>query len=131
MNLQELRNKQGFISDMDGVIYHGNQIVPGAAELVDWLKRSGKKYLFLTNSSQRSARELSQKLSRLGIDVDDEHFYTSAMATASFLKSQCPGGSAFVIGDPALTNALYEAGFTMNSSDPDYVVVGGDLGLYL
>jgi len=124
MNLQELRNKQGFISDMDGVIYHGNQIVPGAAELVDWLKRSGKKYLFLTNSSQRSARELSQKLSRLGIDVDDEHFYTSAMATASFLKSQCPGGSAFVIGDPALTNALYEAGFTMNSSDPDYVVVG-------
>ncbi len=124
MKIQELRNKQGFISDMDGVIYHGNQLVPGAAELVAWLECNQKRYMFLTNSSQRSARELSQKLSRLGIEVDESHFYTSAMATASFLKSQCPGGSAFVIGEPALANALYQAGFTMNDRDPDYVVVG-------
>jgi len=124
MNIQELRGKQGFISDMDGVIYHGNRIIPGADAFVAWLENNDKKYLFLTNSSQRSPRELSQKLDRLGIHVDENHFYTSAMATAAFLQSQCPGGSAFVIGEPALTNALYETGFTMNDSNPDYVVVG-------
>jgi len=124
MDIHELRDKQGFISDMDGVIYHGNRLIPGAGELVAWLENNGKKYLFLTNSSQRSPREISQKLGRLGIHVTEEHFYTSAMATASFLRSQCPGGSAYVIGEPALTNALYDAGFTMNDSNPDYVVVG-------
>jgi len=124
MTIEELREKQAFISDMDGVIYHGNRIIPGAAEFVAWLEKQGKKYLFLTNSSQRSPRELSQKLERLGIQVAEEHFYTSAMATAAFLAHQCPGGSAYVIGEPALANALYDAGFTMNDSNPDYVVVG-------
>lgn len=124
MNLEDLRGKQAVISDMDGVIYHGNRLIPGAAELVDWLEREKKKYIFLTNSSQRSPRELSHKLQRLGIEVSEKHFYTSAMATASFLSRQCPGGKAYVIGEPALTNALYEAGFTMDNSNPDYVVVG-------
>jgi NagD protein len=124
MDIAELRTKPAFISDMDGVIYHGNRLIPGAASFVDWLERENKQYLFLTNSSQRSARELSQKLERLGISVSDEHFYTSAIATASFLEKQCPGGSAYVIGEPALANALYNVGFTMNDSNPDYVVVG-------
>lgn len=121
---EEIAKKPGFISDMDGVIYHGNRLLPGAEEFVDWLKASGKKYLFLTNSSQRSPRELSEKLKRLGLTVGVEHFYTSAMATAAFLESQCPGGTCFVIGDPGLTNALYAAGFSMNDISPDYVVVG-------
>ncbi len=124
MNIEALRNQQGFISDMDGVIYHGDRLIPGAADLVQWLEQSKKKYLFLTNSSQRSPRELSQKLGRLGVEVGEEHFYTSGMATAAFLKSQCPGGTVFVIGEPALTHALYEAGFAPNDTDPDYVVVG-------
>jgi len=124
MDIQELRNKQGFISDMDGVIYHGDSLIPGADKLIAWLERSEKKYLFLTNSSQRSPRELSQKLDRLGVQVAEEHFYTSAMATAAFLQSQCSAGSAFVIGEPALANALYDVGFSMNDSNPDYVVVG-------
>ena len=124
MDIAGLRDKQAFVSDMDGVIYHGNRLIPGAADFVDWLEREKKQYLFLTNSSQRSALELSQKLERLGISVTDEHFYTSAIATAEFLAKQCPGGSAYVIGEPALANALYNAGFTMNDSDPDYVVVG-------
>ena len=124
MDIHELRNKQGFISDMDGVIYHGDSLIPGADVLVKWLECSRKKYLFVTNSSQRSPRELSQRLDRLGVQVAEEHFYTSAMATAAFLQSQCTAGSAYVIGEPALTNALYDAGFTMNDSNPDYVVVG-------
>lgn len=122
--LETLRNKQGFISDMDGVIYHGNSILPGVKEFVDWLYKESKPFLFLTNSSERSPRELRQKLARMGLDVDESHFYTSALATANFLKEQSPGCSAYVIGAPGLVNALYDAGITMNDVNPDYVVVG-------
>jgi len=122
--LATIRSKNAFIIDMDGVIYHGNRLLPGAAEFVAWLKANDKKFLFLTNSSERSPAELSQKLARLGIEVGVGHFYTSALATASFLASQKPGGSAYVIGEPGLINALYEAGYTMNNVNPDYVVVG-------
>ena len=122
--LEELRNKQGYISVMDGVIYHGNCILPGVKEFVDWLYKEDKPFLFLTNSSERSPLELRQKLSRMGLDVDESHFYTSALATAKFLAEQAPGCSAYVIGAPGLVNALYDAGITMNDVNPDYVVVG-------
>lgn len=121
--LKRIREKTGFIADMDGVLYHGNRLLPGAKRFVRWLKSEHKKYLFLTNSSERSPRELREKLARLGMEVAEEHFYTSALATAAFLASQKPGGSAYVIGDTGITNALYEAGFTMNDVNPDYVVV--------
>ena len=123
-NIQELQSKKAFICDMDGVIYHGNRIIPHVAEFVEWLLANDKKFLFLTNSAERSPRELEQKLSRMGLSVSEDHFYTSALATASFLQSQCPGGSAYVIGEPGLTFALYEAGFSMNDVNPDYVVFG-------
>lgn len=123
-DIQLIRGKKAFIIDMDGVLYHGNRLLPGAAEFVQWLKAEGKRFLFLTNSSERSPAELSQKLERLGISVGPENFYTSALATAAFLASQRPGGSAFVIGEPGLINALYEAGYTMNNVNPDYVVIG-------
>jgi len=122
--LEQIRQKLGFIIDMDGVLYHGNNLLPGAKAFVDWLKHENKSFLFLTNSSERSQRELQQKLERLGIDVGEEHFYTSALATAGFLASQCPDGSVYVIGEAGLTNALYNAGFSMNDVNPDYVVVG-------
>ena len=109
---------------MDGVIYHGNKLLPDVPEFVRWLADNNKKYLFLTNNSERSPRELAQKLARMGLDVGEEHFYTSALATASFLASQCPGGSVYVVGEPGLVNALYDAGFSMNDIDPDYVVFG-------
>ena len=119
-----LKRKKGFICDMDGVIYHGNRLLPGAGEFVEWLKSADMRFLFLTNSSERSPRELQQKLSRMGIEVPIEHFYTSALATAGFLASQSPGGTAYVIGEAGLINALYEVGFTMNDVNPDYVVFG-------
>jgi len=122
--MNELRGKQAFICDMDGVIYHGNRLLPGVEAFLGWLKASEKKFLFLTNSSERSPRELREKLKRLGVEVPEENFYTSALATAAFLAQQCPGGSAFVIGEAGLTNALYDAGFSMNDTNPDYVVVG-------
>ena len=122
--MEELRKKQGFICDMDGVIYHGNRLLPGVKEFVAWLYRENKNFLFLTNSSERSPKELQQKLKRMGLEVDESHFYTSALATADFLAKQHPGCSAFVIGEAGLYNALYEKGISMNDSSPDYVVVG-------
>ncbi len=124
MRMDKLRSKKGYICDMDGVIYHGNLLLDGAAQFVHWLEENQKKYIFLTNSSERSPRELQEKLGRLGLHVGEEHFYTSALATAAFLKSQCPSGSAYVIGEAGLVGALYNAGFSMNDVNPDYVVVG-------
>jgi len=120
----DFNEKKGFICDMDGVIYHGNRVLPGVNEFIEWLKSNGKEYLFLTNNSGYTPRELKQKLARMGLDVSEEHFYTSALATAAFIKDQAPGCSAYVIGDSALLNALYDAGVTMNDVDPDYVIVG-------
>ena len=116
--------KKGFICDMDGVIYHGNRILPGVAEFIQWLHEENKEYLFLTNNSGYTPRELNQKLARMGLDVPEEHFYTSALATAAFLREQAPGCSVFAIGEAGLLNALYDAGITMNDVNPDYVVVG-------
>ena len=122
--MEKLRSKKGFICDMDGVIYHGNQLLPGVKEFVDWLYREDKKFLFLTNASGYTQRELQQKLKRMGLDVDESHFYTSALATAKFLSRQNPGCSAYVIGGPGLFNALYDTGITINNINPDYVVIG-------
>ena len=122
--LDELRRKQGFICDMDGVIYHGNRLLPGVKEFVNWLYAQDKRFLFLTNSSERSPRELQQKLGRMGLEVGEEHFYTSALATAKFVASQSPGCTAYVIGAPGLVNALYDVGVMMNDVDPDYVIAG-------
>ncbi len=122
--LELLRDKKGFICDMDGVIYHGNRLLPGVPEFVDWLQRENKSFLFLTNSSERSPLELQQKLARMGLEIGEEHFYTSALATAKFIASQKPHASAYVIGAPGLVGALYEAGIVMNDVDPDYVIAG-------
>ena len=124
MNLEKLRARKGFICDMDGVIYLGSQLLPGVREFVSWLNENDKQFLFLTNSSERSPKELRQKLQRMGLDIGEEHFYTSALATAAFLKKQAPGCTAFVIGAPGLLNALYDVGVTMNDVDPDYVIIG-------
>ena len=118
------KEKKGFICDMDGVIYHGNKLLPGAKEFVSWLQKEEKQYLFLTNNSGMTQKELRQRLLRMGLDVPEEHFYTSALATAEFLKAQASGCSVFAVGEAGLTNALYDAGIMMNDVNPDYVVIG-------
>ena len=122
--MEELKQKKGFICDMDGVIYHGNRLLPGVKEFVDWLYAEKKHFLFLTNSSERSPKELQQKLGRMGLEVDESHFYTSAQATARFIRSQAPGCSAYVVGGAGLIMALHDEGITMNDVDPDYVIIG-------
>ncbi len=126
--IEKIKSKSGFIIDMDGVIYHGNRLLPGVTEFVSWMERSGKRYLFLTNASERTPKELHENLKRLGIEVGEDHFYTSALATASFLASQKPDGSAYIIGDAGLIHALYSVGYTINNVNPDYVVVGDTHG---
>lgn len=130
-DLKELHAKKGFICDMDGVIYHGNRLLPGVKEFLEWLRVNNKQFLFLTNSGQYTPKELQQKLARMGLDVDETHFYTSALATAHFLKSQAPGCSAYVMGEHGILNALYDAGITFNDINPDYVVVGEPSGYSL
>ncbi len=122
--MQHLRDKKGFICDMDGVIYHGDRLIDGAKDFVEWAKREDKRFLFLTNSSSKSPKELRQKLARLGIEVSTDDFITSAMATASFLASQNPGVGVYVIGESGLINALHDAGFYIDHVNPAYVVVG-------
>lgn len=122
--MENIKNKVGFICDMDGVIYHGNKILDGVTDFVNWMLENNKKFVFLTNSAERTPHELSMKLERMGLHVSADHFYTSAMATAEFLHSQKPNCTAYVIGEAALTKALYDQGIYMNDVNPDYVVVG-------
>jgi NagD protein len=116
--------KTSFVIDMDGVVYEGGRLIPGATSFLDRLRAGGHPFLFLTNNSQWTPRDLRHRLVGLGIDVPETCFHTSALATAEFLKQQRTGGSAYVIGGHGLTTALYEAGFTITDRTPDYVVVG-------
>jgi len=122
--LETIRGKKAFICDMDGVIYHGRKLLDGAAEFVEWLKRQNKEFLFLTNSSERSPAHLRHKLGKMGIDIDELHFMTSALATASFLHSQKPRARVYTIAGKGLEEALSEVGCTLTDDKPDYVVIG-------
>jgi NagD protein len=113
-----------WLTDMDGVLVHENQALPGAAELLQQWSDAGTPFLVLTNNSIFTPRDLSTRLRSSGLNVPEAAIWTSALATADFLKSQIPGGTAFVIGEAGLTTALHEAGFIMTETNPDYVVVG-------
>src|SRR4051794_16851774 len=114
----------GYLIDMDGVIYRGSHLIPGADRFIQELRSSLIPFLFLTNNSQRTRRDVATRLQRLGIDVEEEHVYTCAMATARFLAQQKPRGTAYVIGEGGLLTALHENGYAIVDKDPDYVVVG-------
>lgn len=115
---------KSYVLDMDGVVYRGNQLIPGAGEFIERLQQGGHPFLFMTNNSQRTPLDFQRKLDRMGLKVSEEHYFTSAMATAAFLHSQRPHGSAFVIGEAGLTHALYQVGYSITEVDPDYVVLG-------
>jgi NagD protein len=116
--------RRGFLIDMDGVIYRGGELIRGAEEFVRRLEREKIPYMFLTNNSQRTRRDVAIKLNRMGIPSREQHVFTCSMATARFLARQKPGGTAFVIGEGGLLTALHKNGFAVVDSCPDYVVVG-------
>jgi len=116
---------KSIISDMDGVIYRGAKLIDGANEFVERMIADGTKFLFLTNNSEQTPRDLKQKLSKKGISgVTENNFITSAMATAMFLRQQKEHATVYVVGGGGLINELYNVGFTISESSPDYVVVG-------
>jgi NagD protein len=115
---------QCWLTDMDGVLVHEGQALPGAADFLQRLVEKERRFLVLTNNSIFTPRDLSARLVRAGLNVPEESIWTSALATAVFLADQLPGGSAYCIGEAGLTTALYEAGYTLTDTDPDYVVLG-------
>ncbi|HEY4311269.1 MAG TPA: TIGR01457 family HAD-type hydrolase [Pirellulales bacterium] len=114
----------GFLIDMDGVIYRGRELIRGADQFVNQLIAQQVPFFFLTNNSQRTRRDVATKLRRMGVEADEKHIFTCAMATARFLAQQKPGGTAYVIGEGGLLNALHANGYSIVDHDPDYVVVG-------
>jgi NagD protein len=113
-----------FITDMDGVLLKGKQIIPGADRFIARLKELGREYLVLTNNSLYTPRDLAHRLQNIGLEIPTRRIFTSAMATASFLHSQRPNGTAFVIGESGLTQAIHDSGYVITDIDPDYVVLG-------
>jgi NagD protein len=113
-----------WLSDMDGVLVHEEEAIPGAADFVRALRDRGRPFLLLTNNSIYTARDLRARLARSGIDVPEESIWTSAMATAQFLDQQRPGGTAYVIGEAGLTTAMHSIGYVLSERDPEYVVLG-------
>ncbi|QQE10073.1 HAD family hydrolase [Planctomycetota bacterium] len=114
----------GYLIDMDGVIYRGSELIHGADAFIHSLLQNNIPFLFLTNNSQRSRRDIVMKLRFMGINISEDHVFTCAMATARFLANQKPQGTAYVIGDSGLTTALHRNGFSIVDKNPDYVVVG-------
>ena len=113
-----------WLTDMDGVLVREEHALPGAAEFLGRLIDRDRRFLVLTNNSIFTPRDLSARLLRSGLKVPEESIWTSALATATFLADQLPGGSAYVIGEAGITTALHEAGYTLTDRDPDFVVLG-------
>jgi NagD protein len=118
------REINSWLMDMDGVLVHEEQALPGAADFINTLRDRDMPFLVLTNNSIYTRRDLAARLRTSGLEVPEESIWTSALATAGFLEDQRPGGTAFVIGESGLTTALYSSGYTMTERSPDYVVLG-------
>lgn len=116
--------KRGYLIDMDGVVHRGGEMIPGADKFILRLLREDIPFLFLTNNSQRTRRDVAMKLVRMGIPAEEQHVFTCSMATARYLALHKPGGTAFVIGEGGLLNALHTNGYAVVDHSPDYVVVG-------
>jgi NagD protein len=128
VELSELMTRQRhietYLMDMDGVLVHEEQLIPGADRFVARLQETGHRFLVLTNNSIYTQRDLAARLAATGLEVPPEAIWTSALATARFLDEQRPGGTAYVVGEAGLTTALHERGYVLTERDPDYVVLG-------
>jgi NagD protein len=122
--MSERRKIECWLTDMDGVLVHEGHALPGAGEVIKQWQNAGQRFLVLTNNSIYTPRDLSARLRATGLDIPEDSIWTSALATADFLKSQKPKGSAFVIGEAGLTTALHEVGYIQTDVNPDYVVLG-------
>jgi NagD protein len=122
--MAERRKIECWLTDMDGVLVHEGRALPGAAEVIKQWKDDGLRFLVLTNNSIYTPRDLAARLKATGLAIPEEAIWTSALATADFLHSQKPKGTAFVLGEAGLTTAMHEIGYVMTDVNPDYVVLG-------
>ena len=122
--MADRRKIECWLTDMDGVLVYEGQALPGASELIQQWQAKGQRFLVLTNNSIYTPRDLSARLQATGLNIPEESIWTSALATAAFLKSQKPIGTAFVIGEAGMTTALHEIGYVQTDVNPDYVVLG-------
>jgi len=118
---------KNFIIDMDGVLVQGKTIIPGADEFINKLREQGRKFIILTNNAVYTPRDLAHRLQSLGVQIEENQIFTSALATASFLHRQRPDGKAFVLGESGLTEAIHDIGYIITDMNPDYVVLGETL----
>lgn len=118
------REIASYLIDMDGVLVHEETAIPGAADFLARLTETGKRWMVMTNNSIYTPRDLAARLRSSGLEVPEAQIWTSALATAKFLGTQRPRGSAFVIGEAGLTTALHDVGYTLTERNADYVVLG-------
>jgi NagD protein len=118
---------KNYIIDMDGVLVHGNRVIPGATQFIDRLNERGCKFLILTNNPIYTPGDLAHRLKVSGLDIPEWQIFTSAMATALFIKAQKSSGKAYVIGESGLTSAIHSIGYIITDIDPDYVILGETL----
>ena len=115
---------ENYLMDMDGVLVHEERLIPGTDLFVKRLQQTGHRFLLLTNNSIYTPRDLAARLALTGLEVPETAIWTSALATARFLDTQRPQGTAFVLGEAGLTTALHQVGYVLTEREPDYVVVG-------
>jgi len=119
-----MASRKHYITDMDGVLVRGDTVIPGAPEFIQRLKAHDIEYLVLTNNPLYTPRDLAHRLRNIGLEIPPERIFTSAMATAHFLQSQRPNGTAYVIGESGLTEPIHNVGYIITDIDPEYVVLG-------
>ena len=121
---------KGYLIDLDGTMYAGTQVIPGAAEFIDRLNAAGLPYLFVTNNSSRTPEQVAEKLVKMGIRTTPENVFTTSRATAQFIHDEKPGATIYVIGEDGILEALAEQGLEVVTHEhPDYVVTGIDRGI--
>jgi len=129
MTVEKIQNTDCFLFDLDGTVYLGDQLLPGAKDLLSYLDQIGKPYFFLTNNSSRSRADYSIKLAKYDLDIATEKVFSSGMATAIYLKKETPGARVYLVGTPSLGDEFLQYGFQLVETAPDYVVLGFDTTL--
>ena len=115
-----------YLLDLDGTLYIGENLIPGAQEFIKFLQEQNCNFLILTNNSSKNRTAYQHKLDRLGIHISAEQIFTSGDATAYFLNQHLPGRRLFVVGTKYLKQLLREAGFPVVRTKPEAIVVGFD-----
>ena len=115
---------KNFIIDMDGVLIEGKTIIPDADLFINKLIKQKRNFLVLTNNPVYTPRDLAHRLQEIGLQIDENQIFTSALATAAFLQRQRPNGKAYVLGESGLTQAIHDIGYIITDINPDYVVLG-------